>query len=235
VAAIPSSPVERPRLVCVPAADYEFGAHANALLAAVPPLPSGDRMRLEFEHRLQMRYPGAVVRPREPLADPGIPELVWYVTNRPFRGRLAATIQIAGPIERVFRTYVERFPEWNTALRIRPVRLTPELAGSEYLVSYDLLGRSLEGTLQLVAAEPPTMVRYEQRGFGRRLWYVTTFHPTPAGTRVDVSGDYELPDGAIPRIADRLVIERFIQRDIDASHERLRWLCEGSDTSPSPR
>jgi polyketide cyclase/dehydrase/lipid transport protein len=234
VAATPSLPVERPRLVCVPAADREFDAHANALLAAVPALPSGDRMRLEFEHRLQMRYPGAVVRPREPLAEPGIPEIVWYVTNRPFRGRLAATVEINAPREKLFATYVERFAEWQASLRVRPVRLTPKLAGSQYTASYELFGRTLEGALRLVEAEPPDFVRYEASGFGGRLWFVTKFRPMPAGTRVEVTGDYELPEGAIPKIADRLVIERLIQRDIDASHERLRRLCEGSDTSPSP-
>jgi hypothetical protein len=49
---------------------------------------------------------------------------------------------------------------------------------------------------------------------------------------VNVVGDYELPDGAIPRIADRLVIERLIQRDIDSSHARLRALCEVAGPAP---
>jgi uncharacterized protein YndB with AHSA1/START domain len=230
-----SSPVTRltppsPRLVCLPADDSDFAACAHELLETVGvELPRNDG-HAEFERRLQRLYPGATVRRREPMAELGPPlETVWYVTHRPFRARLAATLEINAPIERVFRTYVDRFPEWQAGLRVRLVRRAPRLTGSEYVTSYDLFGKSIEGRLRLVAADPPNVARYEADGGGVRVWYATSFRSTSSGTRIDVTGDYELPHRVLPRIIDRLFVERSIQREIDAAHQRLRALCDTPD------
>jgi hypothetical protein len=215
--------------VCLPADDSEFAAGARRLLATVgTELPRRDG-HAEFERRLQRLYPGATVRRREPMAELGPPtETVWYVTNRPFRARLAATLDIDAPIERVFATYVDRFPDWQAGLRVRLVRRTPRLTGSEYVTSYDLFGRSIEGRLHLVAADPPNAARYEAEGGGVRVWYATSFRSTRTGTHIEVTGDYELPQRVLPRIIDRLFVERSIQREIDAAHQRLRALCEST-------
>ena len=49
---------------------------------------------------------------------------------------------------------------------------------------------------------------------------------TCGGTLVKVRGDYEVPNNFFAKIADRLVVERTIGRDIDRANASYRALCE---------
>ena len=80
---------------------------------------------------------------------------------------------------------------------------------------------------RIIDADPPWSLTTEAGGSGIRVWYVTRFAPSSAGgTVVSVEGDYDLPEGIVPRIADRLFIERAIDRDIEAAHATFASLCE---------
>lgn len=72
-----------PRLQAFPAEDLAFRrfvADAFAtLLAEVEPRPDALLEPEELQVRLRARYPAAVVRPRDRLADPGDGDLLWYV------------------------------------------------------------------------------------------------------------------------------------------------------------
>jgi hypothetical protein len=218
--------LDRIHLITIPSGDTAFGAYARSVLADLPadlPPPS---VLDEFQRRLQTRYPSAVVRPREPLADVGTSrEPVWYATNRAYRSRIWSTLEIAAPRDLVFATYVGRVAEWQTAVRLEQRHVAPALVGSEWSATWAFLGRTTNGLFRIVAADPPHSVRFEASGMGIRVWYDTSFVPTPGGTMVRVVGDYDVPDGIVPTIVDRLFMERGIQRQIDHAHDAFVALC----------
>jgi len=78
---VPARPT--PRLQAFPAEDLAFRRYvADAfatLLAEVEPRPDALLEPEELQVRLRARYPAAVVRPRDRLADPGDGDLLWYV------------------------------------------------------------------------------------------------------------------------------------------------------------
>jgi hypothetical protein len=41
-----------------------------------------------------------------------------------------------------------------------------------------------------------------------------------------VDGDYDVPANALGRLADRLFVERAVQRDVEYAHANLKALCE---------
>jgi hypothetical protein len=217
----------RLRLVTIPTADTAFAAHAETLLAEFPAGVEPPAILEAFQRRLQSRFPGAVVRPREDLADVSAGgEVVWYATNRAYRSRIVATLDVPAAPDLAFEVYVHRVAEWQTAVRLRPRHLTANLVGSEWSASWGVLGRSAGGVFRLVQADPPHAVRFEASGMGIRVWYDTSFSPSRGRTVVRVVGDYDLPDGLLPKVVDRLFVERSIQRQIDQAHDAFVALCD---------
>jgi PAS domain-containing protein len=78
---VPARPT--PRLQAFPAEDLAFRRFVadafSTLLAEVEPRPDALLEPEELQVRLRARFPAAVVRPRDHLADPGDGDLVWYV------------------------------------------------------------------------------------------------------------------------------------------------------------
>lgn len=221
----------RPRLICIPSADGTFAEHANAVLERLPAQAEPATIADVEAFALQLRrsYPTAVVRERHELADMW-PEdaTVWYVIKRAFASRIAATIDIPMDVAQVFQVYVERMPEWQISVQLRPLTTAAGSVGVDYEAMYEFMGRTLRGRLRIVDASPPRAVRVEAEGTGVSVWYVTTFHATPEGTRVEVAGDYSLPSPLIPAAVERLVVEKRIGRDIERAHIALRELCLGN-------
>jgi len=220
------------RLVCIPSADFYFGAHARELLAGIDVRLSPDAARAEFERLLRLRYEAAVVRPQDPLAARGpVDEMVWYATNRRFKSRISTMVEIPAPPEVVFPVYVDRFPDWQPALKLERVDGARGKSCAEYVATYELLGRRLEGRFTVVDADPPRSVRVEGKGIGGiRLWYATTFRPIETGTSVRVDGDYDIPGTMLPGFAVR-VIEAAVRREVDRAHATLREFCIAAVTS----
>jgi uncharacterized protein YndB with AHSA1/START domain len=220
----------RPRLVCIPSADTEFTTTSIALLDEINVADQADEVvREQFQRLLRRRFPMAVVRPRHPLAEVAAEVApVWYVTRPPYRSRLAASIEIAAPPDLVFDVYAEpeRIPEWQTAIHVTPLEWHTELIGNEYLARYKVLGTVVQGRFRVVDAERPAYIRIEGGGAGIRLWYASTFTAAGAGTRIDVEGDYDVPTNVLAQAADRLFIDRAVQRDVEYSHANLKALCE---------
>ncbi|HET7028054.1 MAG TPA: SRPBCC family protein [Candidatus Limnocylindrales bacterium] len=219
--------VVRPRLVCIPSTDAEFAADATALLARLFDAAHDEAfVRAELERRLRASYPGAVVRPQEPLARMAeSDELIWYATKRTYQFRIAASFDVSAPPDVAFGVYIDRFPEWQRAVSLRPIEPTRRLVGREFAATYMLFGMAFEGRFRVIDADPPRSVRVEAVGSGGiRVWYITSFEPSGNGTHLDVLGDYDVPPILFPRL-QRLVLERVIGRDIDRAHADLRELC----------
>ena len=216
------------RLVTVPSSDAVFGEVARAAAERLPPGLAHEEAMRWFEAELRQRYPTTAVRAQDDLAKahPDL-ETVWYVFRREYRSRISKSVVVPLPVLGAFALYTERVVEWQSAVELKPIRRTARLVGDEYDACYRLLGQEFHGSFRIIDADPPWSLTTEAGGSGIRVWYVTRFAPTSAGgTRVTVEGDYDLPEGIVPRIADRLFIERAIDRDIEGAHATFASLCE---------
>jgi hypothetical protein len=219
------------RLVSIPSSDAPFGALAEqtfASLAAERRGSGGAREDVaELERRLRRVYPGAVVRRQDPLARFGEGDTeVWYATNRAYPSRISARLDVPAPPELVFDLYVERYPEWQSAVAVRAVPPSEASTIAEFAARYDIFGRSFEGRFRIVELQRPAFVRVEATGTrGIEVWYVTTFARTPTGTAIEVVGDYDLPSTLLPGV-QRFVADRVVARDIRRAHATLVELVE---------
>ncbi len=223
-----------PRLVCVPSTDLTLAAEARRVASRIPAGVSSGEALAWFARELRRTYPTAVVRPQDELARvPGdVP--VWYVTRRDRQFRIDTSVWVPLAPEDAYRLYVERVPEWQTAVSLKLRRATPDLVGTEYHATYEFLGRHYAGAFRVLAADPGRSVSFEAKGSGITVWYVTSFRPEHGGTRVAVQGDYDLPDTLLARVADRLGIERAIARDIARANETYREMCLREASSQDP-
>jgi hypothetical protein len=212
------------RLVTIPSTDTDFGAHARDLLAGIEQREP-EAGRAELERRLRRFYPGAVVRARDPLASfGGEDDLVWYATNRAVSTAIRESVEIRAPRELVFDVYLERYPEWQSAVDVRRVEAVGPGVLAAYGATYELLGRRFEGRFDVVEVARPAFVRVEAAGTsGIEVWYVTSFRDSAHGTIVEVIGDYHLPSRLLPDV-QRFVVDRVIARDIRRAHSTLAQL-----------
>jgi hypothetical protein len=221
--------VKPARLVTLPSADSAFRDAALAAVARVPADLSPEEAMGCFEAELRREHPTAVVRAQHPLARP-YPEAepVWYVVRRDYASRISKHVLVPLAPAEAFAIYADRVVDWQSAVELRPVRITGRLVGDEYEAAYRLLGRKIHGRFRVVDADPPRSITMEAAGSGIRVWFMTSFRRAEEGTRVDVEGDYSLPEGLLTRIADRLVVERTIDRDIERAHRTFVALCEAA-------
>ncbi|HEY3058037.1 MAG TPA: SRPBCC family protein [Chloroflexota bacterium] len=140
---------------------------------------------------------------------------------------LRAATDIRAPADVVFAVLStpERLPEWNTSVESAR-RGTPDevvCLGSRAIFAGRLLGQILESETQVVEFEPPRL--FATRAIrGPRLNSRFELEPLPEGTRVrlDVSG--EVPGGRL----GGMLAEGFLRRELSASLDRLRAVCEES-------
>jgi hypothetical protein len=220
-----------PRLITLPSRDEVFGRAAQDLAARIPDELVGDEARDWLEVELRRGFPTAEVHEQDALARPEGADVVWYATRRERSFRIDTAVHVPLAPADAFAVYTARVVEWQTAVQLIPIVVTDEVAGSEYRACYRFLGTEHEGTLRVLAADPPRSVTIEARGSGITVWYETNFVPIPGGTTVTVRGDYELPDTLVGRIADRLGAERAIARDIDRANEAYVLLCEALEVA----
>jgi uncharacterized membrane protein len=141
---------------------------------------------------------------------------------------LRAATEIRAPVEAVFAVLStpERLPEWNTSVESAR-RRDPEQAvclGSRAVMAGRLLGQSLESETEVVAYEPPRVFATRAiRGPKLHTRFDLDAHADGTRVRLDVSG--EVPGGRL----GGMLAEGFLRRELTASLERLRVLCEASN------
>ena len=143
---------------------------------------------------------------------------------------LRITSQYEAPIERVFALVTDfaHYPEWNvTYTEIKEVVGQPDRVGTRIHAIMRFLGRTMEGWGELVEVDPPRLFRIAGTSTeGGRL--DVAYRLTPAGTGTDlvIEADYELPAGIFGKLADRLFVERAVERDLRHSIENFRAFVE---------
>jgi uncharacterized membrane protein len=134
------------------------------------------------------------------------------------------------PIERVFDlgTDFSRYPEWNVSYtEIKQVTGPVDKVGTKVHAVMKLLGRSMDGWSEIVEVDRPKLLKMVGSGQeGSKL--TVTYHLEPATTGCDqvIEIDYELPAGFLGHIADKLFVEKSVERDLRHSLENFKALVE---------
>ena len=138
---------------------------------------------------------------------------------------LKAATDIRAPADVVFAilSTPERLPEWNTSVESAR-RSNPGEAvclGSRAIFAGRLLGQVLESETEVVTFDPPRA--FATRAIrGPRLNSRFELDPVPDGTRVRLDVTGEVPGGRL----GGMLAEGFLRRELIASLDRLRAVCE---------
>jgi uncharacterized membrane protein len=119
-----------------------------------------------------------------------------------------------------------RLPEWYVGVEeTKPDHLYPEVDGKVLLV-YKAAGVTFRLALTVQELVRGDHISYQMAGMmiGTQTWSYT---PGSGGTRLTALVEYEIPGGALGRVADRLVVERMNAKNLEQSLENLKALVEG--------
>jgi len=214
------------RIVCIPSSDASFAAEVHLVAERIPGgLGVGEALAW-FTAELGRVLPGAGVREQDALAHVAGTPAVWYVTRRRHSFRIDTEVWVPLGAPAAYRLYVERVAEWQTSVRLRLTQAGQPVVGAEFEAIYTFMGIEYRGAFRILAVDPGRSVSIEARGSGISVWYVTSFRAERGGTLVKVKGDYEVPNNFFARIADRLIVERTIGRDIDRANASYKAMCE---------
>ena len=144
--------------------------------------------------------------------------------------RLHMTAHYDAPIEHVFEmgTDYRRWPEWNTVYTVvDEVTGPPAAVGTRVHAEMRFLGRTMDGWAEVIESDPPRMLRFSGASEqGGTLGYVFRMSPAGGGTDFEVETEYELPAGLFGQIADKLFLERAVERQLRHAMENFKALVE---------
>jgi uncharacterized membrane protein len=152
-------------------------------------------------------------------------------------GHIRESIHIDAPIDQVWElgAKCERYPEWQTGIvEVKDCTGPIDRVGAKYTIVYKSMGRRLEATFEVTRAEKPRLM--EQKGTvpgGGHATSLQTLEPAGGGADLMFTFDYELPGGFVGGMADKLFMERALERDIRHSNENFKALCEAEAKVPA--
>ncbi len=148
-------------------------------------------------------------------------------------------VRVNAPIDRVWAlaTDTNRIPEWQTtAVEVRDVTGRLDQVGARYTSVSKLVGRPIQGQWEVTQAEPQRLLEVTGTApGGGRAVVRTTFAAADGATDLTILFDYELPGGFLGDFANRLFVERAVEREIRHSSENFKALCEEADQDPTVR
>jgi uncharacterized membrane protein len=160
----------------------------------------------------------------EPLASP------TRARGGTIMNQLRLTAHYEAPIEHVFDlgTQFKRFPEWNVSYTaVDEVTGPPDKVGTKVHATMRLLGRPMDGWAEIVEVERPRLIKLiGTSSQGGKLTTTYRFMPVEQTTDVELLVEYELPAGVIGQIADKLFVEKAVERDIRHSLENFKAFVE---------
>jgi uncharacterized membrane protein len=120
-----------------------------------------------------------------------------------------------------------RLPEWYVGIeKAAPDDMYPEVGGKVELV-YKAAGASFNITLTVTELVRGGHIAYKMEGMmtGTQRW---THEPQGDGSTLTTAViDYQMPGGALGKIADKLVVERMNAKNLEQSLENLKATVEG--------
>jgi uncharacterized membrane protein len=143
--------------------------------------------------------------------------------------RVERRVQIAAPAERVYQVVMDpaRLEDWVTIHHHLEDAPNGQLKrGSKLTQCLKLAGKKFNVRWTVVENDPCRRVVWEGRGpVGSRAHIEYGFSADDGATDFSYMNEYELPGGALGRIAGRTVA-RVTQKELEGSLQRLKSLVE---------
>ncbi len=144
-------------------------------------------------------------------------------------GKVQAHAHVEAPIEVAFDYAVDftHTPEWNVNVIDMTADAPLAKVGDRFDGTMKLLGRTYKIEGQVTEFERPRLIAFKSTSpeGGHQDW-TTTFTPAGSGTEVESVVDYEVPMNLLGAIADKLFIERTVQRSLEQSRDNFVALVE---------
>jgi len=145
-------------------------------------------------------------------------------------GHIRDTFHIDAPLEVCWDigTDVSRQPEWSEGvLEVKDVTGARDHVGAAYTRVFAIVGRRLEGRFEVVEVEPLRFMKVTgTTPGGGRASYTVRNEAAGTGTDSTFEMEYELPGGVFGDFANKLFMERALERQMRHSNENLKALCE---------
>ena len=145
------------------------------------------------------------------------------------------TEHVEAPIERVFDLFIDvkRWAEFMPGgAEIKEVAGPAGKVGTRILTSGLFMGRKMESWEEIVEVEPPRLLKLRSEGSGFKG--TATYRLTPAGEGTDVVAetDYDVPMGFLGHVADRLFLEKSMERQMRHAGENMKAILEAEVPVP---
>jgi len=151
-------------------------------------------------------------------------------------GHIRESVHIDAPIDQVWEiiTKPERFAEWQVGVEEVKGDGPTDRVGARYSAVVKSMGRRLELNSEVTRVEKPRLIEQKATGPGGvDGTALITLEPAGRGADVPYTMDYALPGGFVGGIADKLFMERALDRDIRHGSENLKALCEAQAKVPA--
>jgi uncharacterized membrane protein len=146
------------------------------------------------------------------------------------------TEHIGAPIEDVFELFIDakRWPEWMAgSTEVKEITGPPDQVGTRIRDVSTFMGRQMESWTEVIEVERPRLYRLATEGAGMKGRGTFRLVPAGEGTDVEVETEYELPAGFLGHIADRLFLEKAMERQTRHSAENFKALAEAKVAVPA--
>ncbi|MGH2393873.1 MAG: SRPBCC family protein [Candidatus Limnocylindria bacterium] len=152
-------------------------------------------------------------------------------------GHVLQSGHIEAPPDKAFAMAIDatRIAEWNSSVvETRDITGSLDRVGARYIAILKLGGRRLEGHWEVIKVEKPRLLEITGTApGGGRATATNRFEPAGAGTDVTIEIDYDFPGGFVGGMADKLFVERAIDRDVKHSVENFKEICEAEVRVPA--
>jgi uncharacterized membrane protein len=147
------------------------------------------------------------------------------------------TDHIDAPIEDVFELMMDakRWPEWMAGgSEVKEITGPLDQVGTRIRDISTFLGRKMESWTEVVAVERPHLYKLASEMAGMKG--TGTYRLTPGtghGTDAEYETEYEVPAGFLGHMADRLFLEKAMERQMRHSAENFKALAEAKVAVPA--
>ena len=142
--------------------------------------------------------------------------------------KVHASTLINKPIQEVFEYTASPvngpafIPNLNENSNIQPEK--PGV-GQKFDWRFNMAGVDLRGQAEVTEYDSPKTAKIVSTGDSNSTW-AYSFEEENGGTKVTLEVDYEVAQGAMQKIADKLVIDKLNQRSAEQSLENLKTILE---------
>jgi len=140
-------------------------------------------------------------------------------------------LHIDAPIEHAFDLLLDakRWPEWMSGgMEVKEITGPLDIVGSKVREASSFLGRKMESISEIVEVERPHLLKMAGESAGGKYHSTIRFTEAGSGTDAEMESEYELPAGFLGHIADRLFIERTMEREMRHNAENFKALAEAN-------